>query len=147
MKKILFGMLVLGAMASCKKDKNDSCDANVTSIPGNYKITKVEGDYPSPLPDQDLTDQTLDACERSAIFALNANKTFTYTETGTGCSSNGSGTWDIVDTKFTLSFTNGSGPIFVDFTATPITSYDCSTFVVSEDQGSSVTFRYFFSKQ
>lgn len=144
MKKILLGMLVLGAMASCKKDKNDSCDANVTSIAGNYKITKVEADNPSPLPDTDITDASLSACEKSAVFALKADKTFTYDETGTGCVDDANGTWDIVDTKLTLNFASGSD---LEFSATPITSYDCTTFVVSEDQGSGYTFRYFFTKQ
>ena len=147
MKKVLFGLLILGAAASCKKDKKNECASTVAGIAANYKITKVEGDYPSPLPVQDLTDATLDACEKSGIYALKSDKTFTYTQTATGCSDNGAGTWDIVDNKITISFNSGSGPIFTSFSSTPITSYDCTTFVATQDQGSSISLKYFFTKQ
>ncbi|MBC7536813.1 MAG: lipocalin family protein [Ferruginibacter sp.] len=146
MKKILLGMLVLGAMASCKKDKKTNCASTVEGIAGNYKITKVEGDYPNPLPDQDLTDTRLSTCEKTGTYALKSDKTFTYSESGTGCTDVAAGTWDVVADKITINSTSGFGGV-TDFTSTPITSFDCTTFVVTEDQGSGFSLKYFFTKQ
>jgi hypothetical protein len=144
MKKLIYGLMILAAVTatSCKKDKNPSCESTVAGIAGSYKITHVEADYPSPVPDQDMTDFVLsDNCAKSGIYTLKADKTFTYTESGTGCSTSDSGSWDIVDSKLTLSA--GS----VDFASTPLTSWDCTTFIVTEDQGSNISYKFSFTKQ
>lgn len=142
MKKVLLGLLVLGAMASCKKDKNNSsCESTVAGIAASYKLTKVIAVIPN-FPDQDLTTTYTSDCERNGVYQLKSDKTFTYTESGS-CSDSGAGTWDIVDNKMTITSTSGGA---VEYSSTPITSWDCTTFVLSED-GGGVTYKIYFTKQ
>ena len=140
MKKVLFGLLVLGAMASCKKDKNNSCESTVAGIAGSYKITKITAVIPN-FPDQDVTTTFATDCERNGVYQLKSDKTVTYTESGS-CSDSGTGTWDIVDNKMTVTTDGGS----LDYSSTPITSWDCTTFVLSQD-GGGVTYKVYFTKQ
>jgi hypothetical protein len=132
MKKIT--ILALGAvalMASCKKSSDSSsCEVSVTAIAGSYKISKIEVVTAGIA--SDVTSTFLDACERDDIYTLKADKTVSYQDAGTVCSSNGTGTgsWDIVSGKLTLNVT-GTGTDFANATV----SNNCSSIVVEESAG------------
>ncbi len=132
MKKIT--ILALGAvvlMASCKKSSDSSsCDVSLTAIAGSYKISKIEAVVAGTA--SDITNSSLDACERDDIYVLKADKTVSYQDAGTVCSSNGTGngSWDIVNGKLTLNVT-GTGTDFADATV----SNNCSSIVVEESIG------------
>ena len=66
MKRILLGICLVAALASCKKDDDDvSCEVSITGIAASYKITKIVNYFPSPLPDQDVTTSFLStSCEQ-----------------------------------------------------------------------------------
>jgi len=142
MKKILVGILVLAAGASCKKSHDDviSCDVSVAGIAANYKITKVVAYFPSGLPDQDMTTTYLTDCERSGVYQLKSDKSLVYNEDA-ACSTTGSGNWDVVNGKLSMS---GGGQTFSDV---PVTGWDCGTLTLSEDFGSGTGYRFSFTKQ
>ena len=142
MKKIILGLSIIAAFASCKKDDDKvSCDVSVAAITANYKITKIVGYFPSPLPDQDITNTVLPtSCEQNGIYQLKSDKTVTYTEAG-GCVGNDTGTWDVVSGK--VSIDAGS----VSLTDMTVTNWDCSTLTLSLEAGAGVGTRYTFSKQ
>ncbi|MFT3911013.1 MAG: hypothetical protein QM737_16460 [Ferruginibacter sp.] len=145
MKKILLGMLVLAAITgtSCKKDKDKSCEKSVAGIAGNYKVTKYESVAGSQT--QDQTSSFFTACDLNGIYALKADKTWTYTETGT-CTGTDNGTWDVTDGKITVKDASG----FTVADNLPITTWDCTTLVVFEGTNTSagdVGFRTYYTKQ
>jgi len=143
MKKVLLGLIVLGAMASCKKHSDDiSCDVSVAGITGSYKLTSVVAYFPSPLPDQDITSTVLNSCDLGAVYQLKSDKSVVYTETGGSCAGSGTGTWDVVSSKLTL-----SSPGYADLVSASVTGWDCSNLTVTEDGGSGSGIRYTFTKQ
>lgn len=140
MKKILFSVLVLGALASCKKSKNNSCDVSVSAMAGNYKLTSYSVKVTS-TPDQDLT-STLTSCEKTGVYHLNADKTATYTNEAV-CADNETGTWDVVSGKITIDIGYG-------VTNLSVTGWDCNGF--NADNSVSVgpittTYSLHFTKQ
>src|ERR1700754_3485352 len=90
MKKVLFGLLVLASLASCKKDDETiSCDVSVAGIAGSYKITKATVKITS-VPEQDVTSSLFNSCELAGVYQLKADKSVTYTETS-ACGGSGVG--------------------------------------------------------
>ncbi|MEO6489424.1 MAG: lipocalin family protein [Ferruginibacter sp.] len=142
MKKLILAVCVLASLASCKKDdnNNNNCEKSVAGIAATYKITKAVI-VATGIPDQDVTTSWLTDCERNGIYILKSDKTLTYTESGT-CSDSGTGVWDVVDGKLTLTSTGGT----YDFSGKTISSWDCTTFVVSDDLGGA-TYKIYFTKQ
>ena len=142
MKKVLLGLIVLASLASCKKSSDDiTCDVSVAGIAASYKLTNLTAYFPSPLPDQDQT-SSLSSCDLSGIYQLKSDKTVVYTETGGSCSNSGTGTWDVVAGKLSL-----SSPGYADLSNVPVTGWDCGTLTLSEDFGSGAGLRYTFTKQ
>jgi len=139
MKKfILPAFAFVLALSSCKKDDPASCEQTVAGIAASYKVTKVE--QITAGISQDITTTVLSTCQRNAVIQLKSDKTFTYTESGTGCTDSGAGTWDVVSGKLTLTNTTGGG---ADIDNATINSWNCSTLVVSEDvTAGGVTFSY-----
>jgi hypothetical protein len=139
MKKILFGLLVLATIASCKKsDPDSSCEVSVAGIAGNYKPTKAVAVIAGIS--TDVTSSVFDACDLSGVYQLKADKTVVYTETST-CSGNGTGTWDVVSGKITIQHSgNGS-----DYSGVTVAN-NCSTLTLSETSGTT-TINYTFTKQ
>lgn len=143
MKKVLFGFLILASFAACKKKSDDvTCEVSVAGIAGSYKITNITAYFPSPLPDQDVTSSILSACELSGVYQLKTDSTLTYTESGAGCSSTGTGTWNVVNGKLTI-----SSPGYADFSNLSVTGWDCGTLTVTEELGSGAGYRTSFTKQ
>jgi hypothetical protein len=146
MKKILFGLLMVATIASCKKSDKISCDVSVAGIAGSYKITKATVTI-NPLPEQDLTTTLFDACELNAVYQLKADKTVVYTENGLTCSGSGTGTWDIVSGNIVLSISGGG----IDFPntapTTAVSGWDCTNLTLSEVPVAGQTYKYTFTKQ
>ncbi len=143
MKKILLGMLVLGAMASCKKDKDDpSCEKSVAGIANTFKLSKQTAESSAGGGEQNVP---LDACTLSGVYVLKNDKTLTYAETGAGCSTTpDAGTWDVVSGKLTVS----NGPLL--FSDMDIYTWDCTNLTVGFAQsggGFTTTVRYYLVKQ
>jgi hypothetical protein len=147
MKKIILGMLVLGAITStsCKKDKDDnpSCEKTVAGIANTFKLT---GLYTTINGAGGDAYGSLSSCTKNATYQLKSDKTAVYSESGSGCSTTGdTGDWDVVGDKLTI---NVFGIGAVD-NAT-INSWDCTTLVVTEEtSGSGITTsqKYTFTKQ
>jgi len=144
----MFGICLIAAITSCKKSKDAvTCETSVAGIAASYKLTKVTSST-SGSAETDVTSAYSQAypCDFNGVYKLNADKTVVYTETGT-CSGSGTGTWDVVNSNITVT-TNGSGSI--DFSAAPISSWDCGTLVIAETVtggGITGTTKYFFTKQ
>jgi hypothetical protein len=140
MKKILLGMMVLGALASCKKDKaSSSCETTVAGVANSFKLTKHSAEVASISQDIPLS-----TCELAGVYVLKADKTATYTETGTGCDTSvETGTWDVVNGKVTI----GVGPFILDNMST--ITWDCSNLTLGLSQsvgGITTTDKYNFVK-
>ena len=147
MKKILFGLLMVATIASCKKSNETiSCDVSVAGIAGSYKITKATVSI-SGLPETDITTTLFDACELNGVYQLKADKTVVYTEIGIACSGSGTGTWDIVSGNIVMSSTGGG----IDFPntapSTKVAGWDCTTLTLSEVPVAGQTYKYTFTKQ
>lgn len=107
-------MVVLGALASCKKDEK-KCDLNSSNILGTYKVTSVKYKANSTTAEVDEF-ATWDACEKDDVTTLNSNGTSVTTDVGTVCSpaANYTGTWALVGNQL-----NTDGDVAT------VTSFDC----------------------
>ena len=127
--KIFLPALLLCLFFSCKKnDNNSNCDKTVASIAGTYTIVKLEVGFNGIY--QDFTNQ-IDACDLDNKLLLNADGSTVTQDVGVVCTppSNSTGTWTISSAhKITIDDNNG-GP--ADIASADITSYDCSTLVLT----------------
>lgn len=127
---ILVSVVLLCLFTSCKKDENSNtnCDKTMANIAGSYGIIKLEVGAGGIF--QDATNQ-LDACELDDKIVLNANGTSAYQDAGVACSPSGNsaGTWSISAAgKMTIDDGSGSAS---DISSADITSFDCSTLVLT----------------
>ena len=115
MKKILFGILALGAMVSCKKDEK-KCDLNAANFVGSYKTTAVtyKADAATAPVDEFAT---YPACEKDDLIIFNSNNTVTFSDAGVVCASPGNDTGVYILNGSQL---NLDGEIYT------ITSFDCN---------------------
>jgi len=130
-KKLLVPGLLMLLFSSCKKE-SANCDKNVASLSGTYSFVKIEIGTAGTF--IDITSE-LEACELDDKLVLNANGTSSYLDQGTACSpaGNETGTWSVSSTgKMTIN--NGSS---VELTDADITSFDCSTLVLTGFESSS----------
>lgn len=100
----------------------------MASIAGTYSIVKFEVGFNGAF--QDFTNQ-LDACELDDKISLKTDGTTTTQDAGTVCSppGNSTGTWSVMsNNKITINDNNG-GP--TDISTADITSFDCSTLVLT----------------
>lgn len=107
MKNYFFAAVAASALLfSCKKnDKETLCDNTVAALAGNYKLTKIT------VAGQDQTNSFYsEDCNKDDIYQLKADKTIIYVDAGTQCSSpdNGTGNWDIVNGRISITHTGGS---------------------------------------
>ena len=145
MKKMILSAIVLSSvLMSCKKDDPaPACEKTVAGIAANYKITKVE--IVSSTGNSDITSTYLDACKKDGLYQLKNNNTLTYTEAGSSCTDSGTGSWNVVADKITIIASGGLG-----FTNAPITGWDCTTLVITQDidlAGTPVNGKFTFVKQ
>ena len=126
MKKLIVLSLILVIFYSCKKDKDPNsvttCQKNVASIAGSYKITAYTyKETPSSAEVDYYTYLFPDACERDNVLALNANGTYQTTDAGIVCSPaySDNGTWTL----------SGNSFIKDGYPAT-IESFNCKTLVL-----------------
>ncbi len=137
MKKVFIATCCLAfALGGClKKGTTEvTCEVSVFSVAGNYKITKIENISGGSV--TDVTDTYLSACQKDNVFQLMGNKTAIYQDAGTVCSpaADGTGTWDIVDGKLTVT-TSGTG---LDITNALVFN-SCSYIVLEEsNRGASI---------
>ena len=148
MKKIAFILMAgIVVFCACKKKTEDvpaaptTCELSTAGITGSYKNTKVEyttgaGGY------VDVTSGTLDACERDDIYNFNANGVLVYTDAGTACPTNGTGTgtWSVTAGKITFTFPGNSG---FDLSGATLSDNKCTSFIATE---SSSGYRLTFTK-
>ena len=147
MKTMIVIFVILCLLLSCKKNAatSNNCTKTVANIAGTYSPVKNEISMMN-APFVDITNQWQD-CERDDKVILNANGNYTYQDLGISCapSGNGSGTWGIsADGKFTI---NDTGSV-VDISNADITSFDCSTLVITGDiaTGTGTRFRITLKK-
>ena len=130
-KKLMIPVLLIVMFSACKKDKN--CDKSMAAIAGTYSLVKAEIGTGGVF--LDFTSQ-IDACEADDILVLNANGTSGYIDFATVCSTPGdaTGTWSI-NAAGVMTINNSGSSLDVD-NAT-ITSFDCSTLVLTGFDASS----------
>ena len=121
MKKLSFVCLpLLLLFFSCKKEKA-TCDLNSTNIVGSYKATAYTYKAMPSAPAIDILALT-DACEKDNIIIFNANGTYTYQDAGVKCdpTSDDAGSWSL-----------NSNVLTVDGEAAAVTSFDCTSMVLT----------------
>jgi hypothetical protein len=130
MKKLFILVSVfLFLSTACKKSSSSgtTCDKTVAGIAGDYGVTKIQSSLLG-----DITNTVLpDPCDRDDKVQLKADKTVNLVDAGTVCSpaNTGSGSWDVVSGKITI-----SAPFLpIAITNATITSYDCHTLVITAD--------------
>ena len=145
---LLITLVFLCLLSSCKKDAatSNTCAKTVANIAGTYSPIKNEISMMN-APFADITSQW-QPCERDDKLILNANGIYTYQDLGISCtpSGNSSGTWSIssADGKFTINDTGSAQEI----TNADITSFDCSTLILTGDvsAGTGARFRLTLKK-
>jgi hypothetical protein len=146
MKKIAFILMAgIVTFTACKKTTEDvvtapsTCELTAAGITGSYKNTKVEVITQTGF--LDVTSSYLDLCERDDTYNFNANGAFVYTDAGTTCSPNGSGTgaWGVNAGKITLNASGGG----YDFSSATLSDNKCTSFVVTDGANA---VRYTFTK-
>jgi hypothetical protein len=146
MKKIAFVLMAgIVVFSACKKKTEDvvvaptTCELTAAGITGSFKLTKVE--FITQTGFLDVTSSSIDPCERDDTYNFNANGAFVYTDAGTACSPNGSGTgtWSVSAGKITL-LASGSG---FDFSGATLSDNKCTSFVVTDGANA---VRYTFTK-
>ncbi|HVU55552.1 MAG TPA: lipocalin family protein [Puia sp.] len=83
-----FSLLTLMLAGCSKKDSGSSY--SMASIAGTYKLTSAT--YTAGGVTQDGMDLFFDPCQQDDILQFKADSTFIYTDAGTTCSTDGSGT-------------------------------------------------------
>jgi hypothetical protein len=115
---------------SCKKSSDTgtptTCTLSATSLSGTWSFKAITYKYTASSPSVDwLNDpsKTL-TCQKDNTITFNANGAFNFNDAGVVCSPNASysGTWTLA--KDTLDLSTLSFPW-------PVTSFDCSTMVVT----------------
>ena len=137
--KILVPAVLLLLFTACKKDKVTSCDKTMAAIAGTYTLVKTEAGTGGIF--TDVTNQ-LEACQMDDKLILNANGTSTYQDLGVACNppENSSGTWSIdASGKMTI---DDSGSGTTDISTADITSFDCTTLVLTGTDVSLPGFEY-----
>jgi hypothetical protein len=148
MKKVLFGLLMVATIASCKKNKDTiSCDVSVAGIAGSYKITKASVAISGFPTETDLTSTLFDVCDLGGVYQLKADKTVVYTEAGGACTANGTGTWDIVSGNIVMSVSGGGFDLPSTAATTKVAGWDCTTLTLTEVPTAGQTYKYTFTKQ
>ena len=132
---IILPAILLLILSSCQKENSTdtNCDKTVAKIAGIYSVQKLEVGVNGVF--VDITSQ-LDACEIDDKLTLKSDGTTIYQDLGTVCSPSGNatGTWSISSTgKMTIQDNGGSG----DIDTADITSFDCSTLVLTGSNSSS----------
>ena len=131
--------LLIGS--GCKKDSDETCDLNSSSLVGNYKLTAATMQSGSSSPEVSVLNTYYEPCELDDILSINANNTFSYQDQGTVCDPSGSfaGNWS-------LSGNNLSVIADGDTATQTIASFDCNNFVVSSIV-TGVTLRETYTRQ
>lgn len=120
--KIILTLLAV-SLFSCKKDPENDCSKNETSIAGSYKVTAVTYKGSDDAAEVEYFSVWMpEACERDDMLMLNANGTYEYSDVGLVCdpSGNDTGTWSV----------DGNSMI-TDGDAATIESYDCKNLILS----------------
>ncbi|MEJ7681311.1 MAG: hypothetical protein WKG06_26370 [Segetibacter sp.] len=128
--KIFVSAVLLCILFSCKKQDSPktNCDKTVASIAGTYSLVKFEVGTNGAF--QDATSE-LEACGLDDKISLNKDGSTVTQDLGTVCSppDNSRGSWSISPSgQITINDPN-PGPI--DISTADITSFDCSTLVLT----------------
>jgi Lipocalin-like domain len=120
-RNLFFCFIIPGFLASCKKEKADTCARTVASIAGTYKVASVKYKASATAAEEDYY-ALMDACEKDDLVDLEVNGNYTYRDEGVTCSPSGtySGTWGI-----TANVIISDGII-----AGTIQGYDCQNLIV-----------------
>ncbi len=129
MKKVLFGLMAISLLAAtgCKKDKDETCDLNTTTLQGTYKITAAtyKADANAPVEDEYAT---WDLCDKDDLYILGANFQLTITDAGQVCtpSNSDTGGWLFDAANNQLSLIVPSGNV-----AGTVSNFSCSGMTLS----------------
>ena len=121
----LFFLLIVTTsfMLSCKKkDKVKTCTLSEANFAGSYKIESIKYKLSPSAAEVDGTSY-VDPCELDDVITFNADLTYTYTDAGTACSPDGSGTGD-----WSLS----AASLTVDGTVAPVENFSCTGYSASQ---------------
>jgi glutamate synthase domain-containing protein 3 len=109
----LIALLLLASVAfvsACKKDKDDSLAVTKENLAATYTLVSIKAKATN-VPEQDVTDYLLDACQKDDEITLKTDGTYTYTDAGTACSPKGddSGSWSLSGSTLTIDgYANGT---------------------------------------
>ena len=117
-------MLLPALFFACKKEKekNVSCNTDVSSISGSYKVAAYTYKANASSPEQDYFNIIFsETCERDDILTFSSNGSWQLKDAGVVCSPSGddNGSW-------TLS----GNTLSIDGDATTIESFDCKNLVL-----------------
>ena len=122
MKQALIVMTSGIMLFSCKKDKNDTpqCEISMAGLSGSYKLTALQYKPDPAAQAQDFL-AMMDDCEKDDILVLKSDGTYDYNDLGTVCdpTTEEHGTW-LVNGKTLISDGRLNGTV---------ASYDCKTLV------------------
>jgi hypothetical protein len=124
MKTYFAALLLTLLFVSCKKDKDNDCDINITTVSGTYYLESIWYRLPSGF-EEEVTANFMEACEVGDTYTLSENGVLVYTDTGGACDPNGTET-----TTWTLSGNAISIPAGVLAATGNIESFDCSTLII-----------------
>ena len=140
--KMFVSAVLLCILFSCKKqdDTKTNCDKTVASIAGTHSTVKFEFGTNGIF--QDATG-LLESCDLDDKISLNADGTTVIQDLGIVCTpaENSRGTWSISSSgQITIDDNNNSGPL--DISTADITSFDCSTLVLTGSGQSSPEYQF-----
>lgn len=145
---LIITITFLCLLSSCKKENKTTanCTKNMEAISGTYSLLKLEVQGMNNTSFDDISGN-LQACELDDKLILNPNGTSVRQFLGKGCMPPlvGSGNWSISsDNKMTIN-DHGSASDILD---ADITSFDCSTLVLTgtEPMASSAKYRLTLKK-
>ena len=135
MKPALY-ILFITMIISCTKQNDDpasNCESTMTKIAGTYSFYKFEKDVYGPGTFFDVTNDPsyVRPCIKDDRLILNANGTCSYHDLGGECSlslDDNAGTWSLPSNgKIIFTFPTNA----LNFSNADITSFDCTTFVLT----------------
>ena len=128
MRKLVLGLAVIAAFASCKKSDTpaNNCTASTSTIAGTYKISAIKYKADAASTEQDLFSNLPD-CQKDDTYQLNADGTVVFADAGVSC---GLPPSPGLPTNWTLE-SNNTIIKMAEFSL-KISSFDCTTLVVTE---------------
>lgn len=144
MKKLFFAGALALVFVSCKKEKDEAAAEIITmqSLAGTYTLGSVTMKVAGGT-EENITDATMEPCEKDDKLTLNANGSFTNADAGTACdpTTDATGTW---------SLTSNNTKIVMDGEESTIQSFNNGVLKIGETgtmNGTNYTITFTLNKQ